>query len=238
MRIFMALYLLSAALGAAQPQQTISVFGEAEVKVPPDRVNVYLGVEVRSKDLAFARQRNDDLVKAVLAVPRRFGIAAEDVQTDFAQVGMEYEIDGLTLKYYSVRKTINVLMRDISKFEPFLSAALDAGATHLHGVEFSTSELRMHRDEARALAVKAANEKARDLALAAGRKAGRALTISAHFGGGSWYGYGWSGGRHSYQQQNVVQYSGGGGGAGAGAGSVSLGRISVTASVGMTFELE
>ena len=215
--------------------QTLSVSGDAEVKVVPDRVDIYLGVETRSKDLASARRRNDEIVQSVLAVPKANGVAREDVQTDFLQVGMEHENDGLTIKYYLVRKSITVALRDISKFESLIAQLVDAGATHLHGIEFRTSDLRKHRDEARALAVKAATEKAGDLAAAAGRKLGRATNISASFGGSSWYGYGWMGGGRGMQMQNVIQEYGG---RSADGGTVSLGRISVTASVGMNFEME
>jgi uncharacterized protein YggE len=214
--------------------QNISVTGDAEVKVVPDRVDMYLGVETRSKDLAAARRHNDELVRAVLAQPAKFRIGPEDVQTDFVQVSIDYENDGLTVKYYVVRKSVNVTLRDITKFEAALTALIDAGATHVHGIEFRSSDLRKHRDEARALAVRAAGEKARDLAAAAGRKAGRVTNISAAYGGSSWYGHGWYGGWRGQAAQNVVQeYRGGS----ADGGTVSLGRISVTASVSMTFDL-
>lgn len=221
---------------AAQAQNAITISGEAEIKVVPGRVNILLGVETRSLDLAAARRQNDNLVKAVLAVPAAFGVSKEDVQTDFMELGVEYQIDGLTVKYYSVRKSVNILLRDVTKFEAIVAAAVDAGATHVHSVEFSTSELRKHRDAARALAVKAATEKAHALASAAGRKPGAVKSISESYGGGSWYGWGWGrGGR--MQMQNVVQIASGGRGGDAGA-TVALGRISVTASVQMSFELE
>jgi uncharacterized protein YggE len=113
-------------------------------------------------------------------------------------------------------------------------AALGAGANHIHNVEFSTSQLRQHRDTARAMAIKAATEKANDMAAAAGLKVKKATSISSYsYGGGSWYGR--YGGRGYYANaQNVIQEAGGGGPQ----GTISLGRISVTASVTMTFEFE
>jgi uncharacterized protein YggE len=86
---------------AAYAQQTISVSGDAEIKVVPNLVILSLGVEVHSKTLAIAR---------------------EDMEATPA-------------------------------------AAVDAGATHIHGVDFETTELRKYRDQARSLAVKAATEK-------------------------------------------------------------------------------
>ena len=43
-------------------------------------------------------------------------------------------------------------------------AELDAGANYIHNIDFRTSELRKHADQARALALEAAFEKAKDLA--------------------------------------------------------------------------
>src|SRR5207248_8016628 len=123
--------------------------------------------------------------------------------------------------------------------EEVLAAAVDAGATHIHHVEFETTELRKYRDEARALAVKAAAEKARDMAAAAGLKiAGPPTGISSwNSGARSWYGSGWGfGGGSGAMAQNVVAYGGPGGGASE--GTDALGRISVTASVSMTYQLE
>ena len=48
----------------------------------------------------------------------------------------------------------------VDQFEELLSRVLLAGANHIYDIDFSTSELRKHRDAARALAMKAAQEKA------------------------------------------------------------------------------
>lgn len=109
---------------------------------------------------------------------------------------------------------------------------MDAGATHIDGVEFETTKLREFRDHARALAVQAAAEEARDMAAAACLEVlGGPIGISSsQYGGRSWHGSGWSG-SHSMMAQNVfVDSDSDSGGA---PGTVTLGRISVTASVSM-----
>lgn len=215
--------------------RTLNVNGDAEIKVVPDRVVLSLGVESRDKVLAAARSRNDSGVRNVLAAARKLGIDPTDVQTDFLRVDMSYlSGNGAVVDYYIVEKTIAITLKDVSRFEDLVNAVLDAGANHIHDVEFSTTELRKYRDQARALAAKAAMEKARDLAATAGlRVADKPLGISTYsYGGGSWYGR-YRGGR--FQAQNMVQDAGA---AGAGSGTVALGKISVTASVTMTFRLE
>src|SRR5262249_52403103 len=137
------------------------------------------------------RARNDAAVKNVLASIRKLGVEAGDIQTDFMKVDMAYTGgNGAIVDYYIVEKTIAVTLKDVSRFEDLLNAVLDAGANHIYDADFSTTELRKYRDQARGLATKAALEKARDLASSAGMHVDEKPTgISSYsYGGGSWYG--------------------------------------------------
>jgi len=241
MRWLNLLVLLSASLayGQIQPNSnTISVTGDAAVKVAPDRVAVGLGVESREKDIETASVQNAAAVKHVIAAIRGLGVDASDIQTDFFHVDITYTGNmGTVVDYYRVTKEIQVELKDISKFENLLNAAIHAGANHVYGIEFSTSELRKYRDQARALAAKAAIEKANDLAVAAGLEVvGKPVAVSSYsYGGGAAYshccGY-YGGGNYA---QNVIQTVPGSDGA---EGSVALGKISVTATVTMTFQIQ
>ncbi len=232
-----AIFVLAFAALSAHADQAISVTGDAEIKVVPDRVVLSLGVEVHAKALAEARRENDNRIRQVREAMLQRGVDPADIQTDFIQLGMTYENDGVAVRYYYTRKSMVVVLRDIDRMEEALSAAVEAGATHIHGVEFETTKLRQYRDEARALAVKAATEKARDMAAAAGLKViGNPMGISsASYNARSWYGSGWGGASGAMGAQNVY-YSDAG--SAAAQPTVALGRISVTASVSMTFRIE
>jgi uncharacterized protein YggE len=240
MKRTLAVALLCAGIAAAA-QQTINVTGDAEVKVAPDQVQISLGVETRAKTMSDARADNDRRVRGILASARRSGIQEKDIQTDFIQLGISYQSDGLTPQYYYARKSIELVLRDVNRMEQTLSAAVDAGATHIHGVQFTTTKFRENRDKARSLAVTAAMEKARDMATAAGMKVvGGPTGISAfQYGGQSWYASGWGYGSGAYagRAQNVIVDAGSNAG-GAAQGTVALGRISITAAVSMTFRIE
>jgi uncharacterized protein YggE len=218
----------------------LNVTGDATVMVMPDRVRLFLGVESRNKSLLAAKGENDAGVRKVIAAARSLNIAAEDIQTDYIQVDMSYDGSNQTIvDHYQVTKTVQILLTNVQQFEELLSQVVLAGANHIYDVAFSTSDLRKHRDAARALAVKAAQEKANDLAAAAGlRVAGTPLGLSAYsYGGGASYGR-YRGGGYGQQAQNVMQ-SAGSGNDGIGAdGTVALGKISVTASVSMAFRLQ
>jgi uncharacterized protein YggE len=236
----MRLLILALLLAGVSPaaEQVISVTGDAEVKVPPDRVVLSLGVEVRAKTLGEARHENDRRVHAVLATATRSGIQNKDIQTDFIQLGIEYQNDGLTPQYYYARKSVVLILQDTGRMESALSAAVDAGATHIHGVEFETARLREYRDQARAMAVRAATEKARDMAAAAGMKVvgGPTGISAANYGGQSWYGSGWGYRARAGMWQNAIADASGR--ADIGQGTIALGRISVSASVAMSFRIQ
>jgi uncharacterized protein YggE len=220
----------------AYAQQTINVTGDAEIKVVPDQVVLSLGVEVHAKLLNDARQENDRRVRAVRATASGLGVGENDIQTDFIQVGIAYENDGVTPKFFNTQKSIVIVLHDITKMETVLAAALDASTTHVNGIDFQTTRLREYRDRARKLAVEAASDKARDMAAAAGLKAAGPIGISAaEYGVRSWYGSGW-GNQRMAMSQNVYQQNGIS--AGGVQGTIAPGRISVTATVAMTFRLQ
>ena len=232
------------ALVAAQAptSRSIAVAGSAEVRVIPSTVNIVFGVETRDKALAAAKSDNDRRVQAVVQSIRALGVDAKDIQTDYVQVEPRYDElgGGVELRYYIVRKAIAVTVRDVTKFEQGLSGALQAGATHVMGVQFLTNELRKHRDDARARAIQAAREKAVALASGLNTRVGRVISIQEFGGGGPWHPYnnGWWGSRFGGAGMNQVSVQSGGNAGEPSGEAISLGQIGITASVNVTFELE
>jgi uncharacterized protein YggE len=229
---------VAAAPGSPDPR-TITVTGDADVKVPPDEVILTLGVETWDKELGTAKRQNDAIVARVLKAAEDRGVDPQHVQTDYLSIEPRYRSDtygpGDFIGYF-VRKTIVVTLKDITAFEDLLSDALEAGATHVHGIEFRTSELRVHRDAARALAIQAAREKAIALAAELGQGVGRPTDIREEYNGwwspyNSWWGGGWG----ASAAQNVIQESGAPQGTD---GALAPGQIAVNARVTVTFELK
>lgn len=236
------LLLVSAGLLIAQ-QHSISVDGEAEVQVVPDYVVIALGVESQGKSAGEALAANAGVIKRLVDMARKSGIPDGDLKTDFIQFQVQHaQGSSIPIEFYIARKSLVVTLRDLRQFEPFLTAALTAGATHLHGVDFRTSELRKYRDQAREMAVKAAAEKARDLAKTLGRTVGpQPIEINSfQTENRSWYGSGWSSAWNNQRamMQNVSVVADSSSGSANLDGSVAFGRISVTARVTARFAIE
>lgn len=233
-------------VSAQSPVQsrTISVSGEAQVNVVPDEVVITLGVETNDKVLKVAKQQNDDRITKIIAQAGEFDVKPEKVKTDYFSVEPRYKSDYENHEFlgYWVRKNVVVTLSDISKFEGLMGAFLDSGANYVLGVDFRTTELRKYRDQARALAIRAAKEKAEALAGELGQKIGKPLTISeepiGYWSYYSYWGHSWGGNNNANISQNVIQNAPSDSGAAPGDDStIAPGQISVTARVNVTFEL-
>lgn len=217
----------------------ITVSGQAEVRVPPDEIVFTLSVESVDKDMLAAKKKTDDSVKAVLVIARRNNVKDEDVQTSYISVEPKYNIDDLDYEQrrgvkrefvgYQVSKTVAVRLRDIARFDGLLSDVLGAGVTRVRNVEFRDSQIRKHRDQARTMAIKAAQEKARMLAAEIGQSIGPAYSItetpSATYGRAS-------------MNQNVVSTVSADPADGESESAIAPGSISVTAQVTVSFRLQ
>ncbi|MGO1073523.1 SIMPL domain-containing protein [Lysobacter sp. CA199] len=239
----------AAAQFAAAPapgQRSVSVSGSAEIKVAPDEILLNVGVETRHPQLEEAKKLNDDSVRGALALLKRSGVPDKDVQTDFVNIEPRYEYDGdnraaltrtrVVPLVYVVRKSIGIRLTRVDDFENVLSGLLANGVQYIHGIEFRTSQLRKHRDAARALAVQAAKEKADALTQAMGVKRGAVQSMSESYSGGWWRGVGGWGAGGGQMMQNVMQSAAGGDASES--DTLSVGQISVNASVSATFAIE
>ena len=220
-------------------RRLITVTGDAEVKVVPDEVILTLGVETSDKDLATAKKQNDEITKRVIALAAAQGVSSKDIQTDYINIEPRYDdsYDHRNFIGYFVRKTIVITLKDITAFEDLLTSELEAGVNYVHGIEFRTTELRKHRDEARALAIRAAREKAVALAGELDQKIGKPVAIQEDYAGwwsgyGAWWGDRWGGG----MTQNVIQNSGGN--PQQTEGALAPGQISISARVTVSFALK
>jgi uncharacterized protein len=216
--------------------RTIQVSGSAVVKVVPDLVTIQLGVTSNDITPQGVYDKNTAAIKKVTTAIRSLGVADKDVSTDFYLIQPVYNnYDSLDIKGYRINNTIVVNLKDVSKVSQVLAAALSAGANEVVDVQFKTSQLRQHRDTARELAMKAAQEKARDLASAANAQTGCVLSIDEN--SWSYYGNPWNG-RNQAMTQNVVQNAPSSDQPSSDDGPISLGQIAVHAEVQVRFGLK
>jgi uncharacterized protein YggE len=165
---------------------TISVTGTAEIQVVPDMVTFRLRVTKSDKSLTVAKAQNDTNIAKLLDLTRKSAINPVDVKTDFISVKEKYDHikqkgdEEFTDVFagYTVSRTMIVRLRDLKKFEQFFTDVVQTGVTEVSDVTFESSELRKFKDQARAMAVRAAREKAESISKEVGQTIGKAVSIA------------------------------------------------------------
>lgn len=207
----------------------ITVTGEAEVKAPPDEVVFDLTVQTINKDLRLAKAQTDERLGKLLALTRKYKIPSHDVQTDYIKLEPRYRGNDESRLFigYAVRKDLLFTLRDVTQAEGLLSEVIESGVTRINAIRFQTSQLRKYRDQARALAIRAAQEKAIALTTEIGQKIGKAFSIEEDVPSRG----------NAYQNVSQNTFSSSTSDSAESEGTLALGQIKVNARVTVRFEL-
>jgi uncharacterized protein len=152
----------------------ISVTGTAEIKVPPDEVQLTLGIDSHDKDLVVAKASNDQRIKKLMALVHTAGVEAKNIQTSALTMGPEYTDEKIPkLLGYRVSQTVAITLTDLSKYEDLMTGFLKVGVNRVDGIDFLVADPRKYREDARLKAVRAAREKANKMAAELGQSLGK-----------------------------------------------------------------
>ncbi len=176
---------LTGALQSSTDANTgILVSGQGMASAKPDIALATMGVETTTPKLADATSQNTTQMSAVLAKLKSLGIADKDIQT------VDYSVTPIqnqprpdsnaqpTITGYRVSNQVRVTIRNIADVGNILDQALTAGANRVYGISFSVGDPSAFEQQARAAAIKDAQDKATQLAKNAGLSLGPVLSIS------------------------------------------------------------
>jgi uncharacterized protein YggE len=242
---------------ARADEPTITVSGEAEIRVVPDQVIVSAGIESRMPTVKDAVSDNDAKIKAILDFLKTSGIEEKHIRTEFISIapifrtkfpyggkGVQQAVppqannsadpfnDDLVapdqkIVGYLASRQFAITVMDLKNFESVYKGLVERGINRVQGIEFRTSELRKHRDQARLNAVRAAREKAVAMAGELGAEIASIKTmLEKHDGAGF--------GRMVTQNSLSDPFSG----AMANDSAFAAGQISISASVEIVFYLD
>lgn len=230
---------INQATGSCDSSRTVQVTGSAMINITPDRALIQLGVQSNGVSPDAVQLENTKAIRKVIDAIKSQGVDPKDIATDIYVIEPIYEdYDSLYIKGYRINNMVAITLRDITKTSAILGATLKAGANQVIDVEFYTSELRKYRDQAREMAMQAANEKAQALAKAAGAETGCVLSINEN--SWSYYNGWWYGRNQNLWTQNAIQNTTPSGDTGSSTDNepVSLGQISVKAEVSVSYGLD
>lgn len=215
----------TAAAQSTEGPRTISVTGSAQVPLTPDVAYIQIGVHTQGEDVASAVDENNRTVEAVKAALMGMGVADKDLQTSNFSIYQsdQWSADGSTFgRVYSVDNTLYVTVRTLDNMGQMLSAAIEAGANNIYGIQFDAADKSAALSLGRNLAVQAAAAQAQELANATGVNLEDIRTITYYSGSyaSPYYGYG-----------------GGGGGGAAEQISISAGQLTLNVEVTIVYDI-
>jgi uncharacterized protein YggE len=249
-----ALALLMVSIGVCE-EPTITVTGDAEVRVVPDQVVISAGVESRAETVAAAAKDNDSKVRGIIEFLRKSAVEDKHIHTAYITIEpIMRESQGLSQKAYNQQanpqasqnddlfgtsgkedserpvgymasRQFAITITDLKNFETIYKGLIERGVNRVRGIEFRTTDLRKHRDKVRLEAVRAAREKAEAMSGELGAKLASIKTIHETVGGGY-------GGRN-YQNTTSDLF----GATSDGASTFAAGQIGISASVEIVFVL-
>lgn len=215
---------LSAPARAQTALTGIVVTGSGTVYGEPDVATVELGFVAVAADVRQALTEADAVLGAIQQAVVASGVQAGDVRTTGFYVWREqmYDRDGNPGEVrFQVRHAYQVTVRDVAKLGDVISAAVDAGANEVGGIQMSVSDPTALAGAARELAMADARAKAAELAALGGVGLGAPIGIG-EFGSGSPV---WGGGPVAYDAMSAM-------------GSVEAGQLAVTVQVQVTFAID
>ncbi|MGK4568509.1 SIMPL domain-containing protein [Flavobacterium sp. 3HN19-14] len=136
-----------------------------------------IGVNSKGSKAADVKKENDTKIDGIVKYIKKMGVDAKDFQTTRVYLNDEYDYDKKKHNYVATQ-TINILIKDLSKYDEMMEGLTDIGVNNISGIEFKSSKEESLKANARKLAVINAKEKAEELVAAVGQKIGRAFTIT------------------------------------------------------------
>ena len=155
----------------------ISVAGEGKIKVVPDQATITATVETKGNNAKDVKRENDKQMEAVLKMIKKMNLAPADYRTQRVSLNpiFDYEKKKTT---YNATQTIEILLRDLSKYDELMEGLVNQGINRIDNVVFQSSKVAQYQSDARKMAMKDAKLKAEDYVSVLGQKVGRAMTIT------------------------------------------------------------
>ncbi|MCI0476094.1 MAG: SIMPL domain-containing protein [Anaerolineales bacterium] len=167
---------------AATDTSGIFVAGTGKVRLKPNIATASIGVDVTAGNLAEATNQANTKMNAIIEKLKGLGVAEKDIQTTSysihpvtqqARAGTTPTITG-----YRVNNQLGITIRKIDDTGKVLDAVVAAGANNIYGISFGVDDPTPYQQQARAAAIKVAQDKAAQLAKAANVTLGKVISIS------------------------------------------------------------
>lgn len=165
----------------APPPRIISVSGQGEVSVKPDRAELSLQADALDADLKKAQEQVNVIVRNYLAQAKKLGIADKDISTAGISVSPEYvwepKQNRQKLVGYRARRDLALVVRNLDQLGDYVQSATEVGINHINPPQLSSSRSTELKRQALVAAAQDARDKAKLLAETLEMKLGAARNV-------------------------------------------------------------
>jgi|JI10StandDraft_1071094.scaffolds.fasta_scaffold533951_2 uncharacterized protein YggE len=175
---------------------SISVSGEGEVTAIPDIAAISFTVRESAKTVPEAQKMVEEKIAKVLKSLEALGVDKKDTKTLSYIVNPKYETQQVgycngyvcppaktVMNGYEVAQSITLKVRKVDQAGQVITAIGKENITELSGPEFTVDDMEKSQAEAKAIAIKKAQEKAEVTARALGVSLGSIISFSDDNGG-------------------------------------------------------
>jgi uncharacterized protein len=192
--------------GGAVQGQGLTVVGTGEAKGSPDIARTSVGIELRADTSEKVIAQANERMGAILSALRAAGVADTDLRThDYVSFERDYSPEpppvvsaaapqrggakgaapAATVAVrpseprgsYRVSNMVEVTVRNVARVSAVLTAATNAGANNVYGINFDVANPDPLHEKAREQAISRAKQVAKELAKLTGVKLGSIVTI-------------------------------------------------------------
>lgn len=227
------------------PSRSFSVTGEGKAVVVPDIGEFRFSVLTEGgNDLGKLQKDNTDKVNKAIAYVKSQGVEAKDIKTAGYNVNPRYEYASCDkgicpppkIVGYTVSQDVTVKIRKFDAVGEVLAGVVQNGANSVSELTFTVDDKTKIQNEARAEAIKMAQEKARSVAEAGNFRLGKMVSLYEDMNPAPMYAYGMGAGGSERSQ------SGGGSDMAAPQAvptpTIEPGTTEITVNVNVTYEIK
>jgi uncharacterized protein len=170
----------AAAQDPAAAPPTVTSFGEAVIRRPPDRAIITFSTNARGQTPQEAQAKGAVAMKSLQAAVEGLSLPGGQFMTTGLYVSENWEMvnNARVREGYLANHTIVVRFDDVGRAGEVMTVATSAGATGVGGVRFDRRDREALEEEALKAAVAVARARADALAAGAGRTVDRILRIT------------------------------------------------------------
>jgi uncharacterized protein len=163
----------------SQTERTIEVFGNAEIRIVPDKLILSINIRKEGNDVQSLKRSVDISTSEVISILKSENIPDKDIKTSGVSIHNNYIPPERTesIRRFTAFNNITFTLNDISKYERLTDRMIEIENVFLNSPVFQSTKEIETRNQAREDALLAARTKAENMASTLGIRIGRVMNV-------------------------------------------------------------